>query len=69
MNHLSPFKNLKSDHHFGAPTKAASKPREERFIAWLDRIKLMQVVMRQRNWSQCDVGARWGFVPRHRKNV
>jgi UDP-2,3-diacylglucosamine hydrolase len=28
-----------SDHHFGAPTKAASKPREERFIAWLDRIK------------------------------
>ena len=28
-----------SDHHFGAPTKAASKPREERFISWLDRIK------------------------------
>ena len=28
-----------SDHHFGAPTKAASKPREERFISWLDHIK------------------------------
>jgi len=28
-----------SDHHFGAPTKQASKPREQRFIAWLDFIK------------------------------
>ena len=28
-----------SDHHFGAPTKAASKPREEKFVAWLDDIK------------------------------
>ncbi|MFL2625690.1 MAG: UDP-2,3-diacylglucosamine diphosphatase, partial [Flavobacteriaceae bacterium] len=26
-------------HHFGAPTKAASKPREEKFVAWLDDIK------------------------------
>ena len=28
-----------SDHHFGAPTKAASKTREEKFVAWLDDIK------------------------------
>ena len=28
-----------SDHHFGAPTKAASKLREEKFVAWLDDIK------------------------------
>ena len=28
-----------SDHHFGAPTKAASKPREQKFVAWLDYIK------------------------------
>jgi UDP-2,3-diacylglucosamine hydrolase len=28
-----------SDHHFGAPTKAASKPREEKFVAWLNDIK------------------------------
>lgn len=28
-----------SDHHFGAPTRAASKPREEKFVSWLDSIK------------------------------
>ena len=28
-----------SDHHFGAPTKQGSKPREQRFVAWLDFIK------------------------------
>ena len=28
-----------SDHHFGAPSKKASKPREEKFVAWLDKIK------------------------------
>jgi UDP-2,3-diacylglucosamine hydrolase len=28
-----------SDHHFGAPSKAASKPREELFVKWLDEIK------------------------------
>ena len=35
----SPKIKSTSDHHFGAPTKAASKPREERFISWLDHIK------------------------------
>ena len=25
-----------SDQHFGAPTPAESKPREERFVEWLD---------------------------------
>jgi UDP-2,3-diacylglucosamine hydrolase len=28
-----------SDQHFGAPTQALSKPREQRFVAWLDSIK------------------------------
>tara|TARA_B100001564_G_scaffold277362_1_gene239264 strand:- start:50604 stop:51371 length:768 start_codon:yes stop_codon:yes gene_type:complete len=28
-----------SDHHFGAPSKDASKPREVKFIKWLDQIK------------------------------
>ena len=28
-----------SDHHFGAPNPRASKPREERFVKWLDEIK------------------------------
>lgn len=28
-----------SDQHFGAPTRAASLPREEKFIQWLDTIK------------------------------
>ncbi|QHN64881.1 UDP-2,3-diacylglucosamine diphosphatase [Bergeyella cardium] len=28
-----------SDQHFGAPTPKKSKPREERFIRWLDEIK------------------------------
>lgn len=28
-----------SDQHFGAPTPKESKPREERFIRWLDEIK------------------------------
>ena len=28
-----------SDNHLGAPTKAASFPREKKFIAWLDQIK------------------------------
>lgn len=28
-----------SDQHFGAPTREESKPREERFIRWLDEIK------------------------------
>ena len=28
-----------SDQHFGAPTPAESKPREERFVKWLDEIK------------------------------
>ena len=28
-----------SDQHFGAPTPAESKPREERFVQWLDEIK------------------------------
>jgi UDP-2,3-diacylglucosamine hydrolase len=29
-----------SDQHFGAPTAAASFPREQKFIAWLDEIKI-----------------------------
>lgn len=28
-----------SDNHLGAPTKEASKPREKKFVAWLDDIK------------------------------
>lgn len=28
-----------SDNHLGAPTKAASLPREKKFVAWLDSIK------------------------------
>lgn len=28
-----------SDHHFGAPNPRASKPREVRFVKWLDEIK------------------------------
>ncbi|WP_412987277.1 UDP-2,3-diacylglucosamine diphosphatase [Pontimicrobium sp. IMCC45349] len=28
-----------SDNHLGAPTKEASKPREKKFVAWLDSIK------------------------------
>ena len=28
-----------SDNHLGAPTKAASFPREKKFVAWLDEIK------------------------------
>lgn len=28
-----------SDNHLGAPTPAESKPREERFVAWLDHVK------------------------------
>ena len=28
-----------SDRHFGAPTAAASFPREQKFVAWLDEIK------------------------------
>ena len=28
-----------SDHHFGAPSKKASKAREKKFVAWLDNIK------------------------------
>lgn len=28
-----------SDNHLGAPTSAASKPREQKFVAWLDEIK------------------------------
>jgi len=29
-----------SDNHLGAPTKEASLPREKKFVAWLDEIKL-----------------------------
>ncbi len=28
-----------SDNHLGAPTQAASRPREKKFVAWLDSIK------------------------------
>lgn len=28
-----------SDNHLGAPTKEASRPREKKFVAWLDHIK------------------------------
>jgi UDP-2,3-diacylglucosamine hydrolase len=28
-----------SDQHLGAPTAAASFPREKKFVAWLDEIK------------------------------
>lgn len=28
-----------SDNHLGAPTKAASMPREKKFVAWLDEVK------------------------------
>ncbi len=28
-----------SDNHLGAPTKEASKPREQKFVTWLDEIK------------------------------
>lgn len=28
-----------SDNHLGAPTEAESRPREEKFVAWLDQIK------------------------------
>ncbi|KJD33998.1 UDP-2,3-diacylglucosamine hydrolase [Tamlana nanhaiensis] len=28
-----------SDNHLGAPTKEASRPREKKFVAWLDEIK------------------------------
>ncbi len=28
-----------SDQHFGAPTPQASKPREKKFVAWLDEVK------------------------------
>ena len=28
-----------SDNHLGAPTSDASKPREKKFVAWLDEIK------------------------------
>jgi len=28
-----------SDNHLGAPTKAASLPREKKFVAWLDEVK------------------------------
>ncbi|OMP32405.1 UDP-2,3-diacylglucosamine diphosphatase [Mangrovimonas sp. DI 80] len=28
-----------SDNHLGAPTKEASRPREQKFVAWLDEIK------------------------------
>jgi UDP-2,3-diacylglucosamine hydrolase len=36
-----PEKNVyfASDQHFGAPTRAASLPREEKFVNWLSRIK------------------------------
>ena len=39
--HLPKGKNIyfTSDHHFGAPNPSASKPREERFVKWLDEIK------------------------------
>lgn len=43
MTHFSLLDGKKayfaSDQHFGAPTPEASKPREERFVAWLDNIK------------------------------
>jgi UDP-2,3-diacylglucosamine hydrolase len=43
MNTINIAKDKKvyftSDHHFGAPTRAASKPREEKFVSWLDSIK------------------------------
>ena len=28
-----------SDNHLGAPTQKASRPREKKFVAWLDDIK------------------------------
>ncbi|EPR72424.1 UDP-2,3-diacylglucosamine hydrolase [Winogradskyella psychrotolerans RS-3] len=28
-----------SDNHLGAPTSEASRPREKKFVAWLDEIK------------------------------
>ncbi|HBY68917.1 MAG TPA: UDP-2,3-diacylglucosamine hydrolase, partial [Flavobacteriaceae bacterium] len=28
-----------SDNHLGAPTTETSKPREQKFIAWLDEVK------------------------------
>ena len=28
-----------SDNHLGAPTQEASRPREKKFVAWLDDIK------------------------------
>ena len=43
MKHINLLPSKKiyfaSDQHFGAPTPAESKPREERFIRWLDSIK------------------------------
>jgi UDP-2,3-diacylglucosamine hydrolase len=28
-----------SDNHLGAPTMEASRPREKKFVAWLDTVK------------------------------
>ena len=38
---LQPNKKIyfASDQHFGAPTPELSKPREAKFLAWLDEIK------------------------------
>ena len=38
---LQPQKKIyfASDQHFGAPTPELSKPREAKFLAWLDEIK------------------------------
>lgn len=40
---LQPNKKIyfASDQHFGAPTPELSKPREAKFLAWLDEIKKM----------------------------
>ena len=43
INHITIPKGKKiyfaSDNHLGAPTSDASKPREKKFVAWLDEIK------------------------------
>lgn len=43
INHITIPKGKKiyfaSDNHLGAPTSEASKPREKKFVAWLDDIK------------------------------
>ncbi|NRD22282.1 UDP-2,3-diacylglucosamine diphosphatase [Winogradskyella litoriviva] len=43
LNHITLAEGKKiyfsSDNHLGAPTPEASKPREKKFVAWLDEIK------------------------------